>query len=285
MPRFGSHSNARFSGARARRVAAVLSITAIGATGAIVAPAQAGLLSGVLPNLGGTVTQTGQTLGGLVPVVGGVVTGVTGTVGGVIGGVQDTVTGTVDSTLGGVLDGVTGATGGVLPTATLDALLGTLTGSDPSGTVGGVVGTVGGLTGTIIGGHAVGPNGVIDASAPRPTIKVLSKLTSIGKTGKLKIQVKTNEAGIVALAGNVRPGLAVKKKGKKAGAHSRKLIKVPSVILGYRGPGTLTLTVKLSRAAQRVLGSSRGAVASVGTVASDVNRNQASDTVRIKIKR
>ena len=269
---------------RSRRVAAFTTVLALGAGATVVAaPAQASLLGGLLPNVGTILTGTGQTLGttldGIVPGVGGVVTGVTGTVGGVVGGVQDTVTGLVDQTLGGVLDG---AVGGLLPDNVLDNLLGTLL-SNSSG----VPGATGNGGPIVLAGGSVTPGGiVIDASAPRPTVKVLTKLKAIGSSGKMRMEIRTNEPGIVAVAGNVRPGVAVKaKKGAKKVAHSRKLIKVLSIVLGYRQAGKLVVTVKLSRAAQRTLGKSKDARMSIGTVASDVFKNQDSDSIRLKIKR
>jgi len=261
-----------------------MSVTALGAGASFVAaPAQAQLLGGLLPNLGTIVTGTGQTLGnvvdGVVPGVGGVVTGVTGTVGGVVGGVQGTVTGLVDQTLGGVLDG---GAGGLLPGDVLDNLLGTLLANSS-----GVPGASGNGAPIVLSGGTVTPGGVvIDASAPRPTVKVLTKLKSIGSSGKMRMEIRTNEPGIVAVAGNVRPGVAVKaKKGAKKVAHSRKLIKVPSIVLGYRQAGKLVVTVKLSRAAQRALGTSKDARMSVGTIAADLYRNQDSDNVHLKLKR
>jgi hypothetical protein len=272
---------------RSRRLAAIMSVTALGAGATVaVAPAQAaGLLGGLLPNVGTLVTGTGQTLGNtlnsILPGTGAVVTGVTGTVGGVVGGVQDSVTGVLDQTLGGVIGGTTG---GLLPDNILTGLLGTLLGNST-----GVPGATGTGTGNtiVLAGGSVGPGGVVlDASAPRPTVKVLSKLKAIGSNGKMRLEIKTNEPGIVAIAGNVRPGAAVKaKKGAKKAAHSRKLIKVPSIVLGYRKAGSLVVTVKLSRAAQRALGSSKDAKMSVGTVASDLFKNQDSDSIRLKIKR
>ena len=269
---------------RSRRVAAFTSVLALGAGATVVAaPAQASLLGGLLPNVGTIITGTGQTLGttlnGIVPGVGGVVTGVTGTVGGVVGGVQDTVTGLVDQTLGGVLDG---AVGGLLPDNVLDNLLGTLLGNSS-----GVPGATGNGGPIVLAGGSVTPGGiVIDASAPRPTVKVLTKLKAIGSSGKLRMEIKTNEPGIVAVAGSVRPGVVFVKKGAKKGAkHSRKLIKIPSIVLGYRKAGKLTVTVKLSRAAQRTLGKSKDARMSVGTVASDLFKNQDSDNIKLKLKR
>jgi hypothetical protein len=272
-----------------------MSVIAVGAGVSVAAaPAQAGIfdgllgggtqqtsgnnsLLGLLPNLGTIITQTGATLGSLIPGLGGVVTGVTGAVGGLVGGVQSTVTGLVDQTLGGLVGGATGSST-LLPTNVLNPLLGTLLHSTVAKP--GVAGTGAPI---VLSGAKIGPNGtaVVDASAPRPTVKVLSKLKGIGRDGKMRLEVRTDEPGIVAVAGNVRPGDAVKKAGK----HSRKLIKVPNVVLAYRKAGKLVVTVKLSRAAQRALGTSKNARMSIGTVASDVFRNQDSDTVSLNIGR
>ena len=271
---------------RSRRAAALISIGALGAgTAVAAAPAQAQLL-GLLPGIGTIVTGTGETLGGtldtIAPGTGGIVTGVTGTVGGVVSGVETTITGTLDETLGGLLGG---GGGGVLPDDIVNVLLGTLLGNSTAapGTPG--TGTSGGPI--VLSGGSVGPGGVIlDASAPRPTVTVLSKLKQIGRNGKMRIEIKTNEPGIVAVAGKIRPGTAVKaRKGAKRVKHSRKLIKVPQITLGYRRAGKLVVTVRLSRAAQRALGRSRNARMSVGTVAVDVFKNQDSDSTKLNIKR
>lgn len=266
-----------------RAAAAILTIGALGAgTTVAAAPAQASLLGGLLPNLGTIITNTGATLGSLIPGLGGVVTGVTGAVGGVVGGVQDTVVGVVDQTLGGVL----GGSNGLLPTGVLDTLLGTLLknstaapGTPGTGNSGGVI---------VLSGAQPGPNGaVLDASPPRTTVKVVSRLTDIGATGTMKIEVRSNEPGIVAVGGNIRPGTALKKakKGKKAVKHSRALVKVPRMTLAYRKAGKLTVTVRLSRTAQRALGGSKRAAMSVGTIAVDVFRNQDSENARLSIAR
>ncbi len=271
---------------RSRRLTALLTIGALSAgTAVVAAPAQAGLLDGVLPSVGSLVTGTGQTLAGAVPVagVGGVVTGVTGTAGGVIGGVQNTVSGVLDQTLGGVVGGGSGA----LPDDVLGSLLGTLfaNSSAAPGTPGFGGPNAGGPI--VLSGATVGPNGVVlDASAPRPTVRVLSKLRQVGRTGRMKLEIRTNEPGIVALTGNVRPGATIKaKKGHKAYKVSKKLIKVPRIVLGYRKAGKLNVTVKLSRPAQRALGKVRYAKMSVGTIAVDVFKNQDSENTRLKLKR
>ena len=276
---------------RSRRAAALLSIGALGTgTAVAAAPAHAQLLGGLLPSIGTIVTNTGDTLGGTVnsvlPGTGGTVTGVTGSVGGIVTGVESSLTGTLDQTLTGILGGGGGGGGGAaLPDNVLDTLLATLLGNSTAapGTPG--TGTSGGPI--VLSGGSVGPGGVIlDASAPRPTVKVLSKLRQIGRTGKMRIEIKTNEPGIVAVANRIRPGTAVKrKKGAKKVKHSRKLIKVPQLTLGYRRAGKLVVTVRLSRAAQRALGRSRNARMSIASVAVDVFKNQDSDNAKVTIKR
>lgn len=271
---------------RSRRAAALLSIGALGAgTAVAAAPAQAQLLGGLLPSIGTIVTGTGSALGSTVdsilPGTGGVITGVTGTVGGAVGGIESSITGVVDQTLGGILGGDTAT----LPPNVLDTLLGTLLGNSTAapGTPG--TGSSGGVI--VLSGGTVGPGGIVlDASAPRPTVKVLSKLKQIGSTGKMRMQISTNEPGIVAVLGRIRPGAATKaKKGTKPAKHSRKLIKIPQITLGYRRAGKLIVTVRLSRAAQRALGRSKDARMSVGTIAVDVFKNQDSDDAKLKIKR
>ena len=139
----------------------------------------------------------------------------------------------------------------------------------------------------MLSGGRVGPGGlVLDASAPRSTVKVLSKLKQVGKSGKMRLEIKTNEPGVIALASTVRPGAAVKAKpGAKATKVSRKLIKIPQIVLGYRKAGRLTVTVRVSRAAQRTLGKVKDARMSVGTIAVDVWKNQASENTKLKLKR
>jgi hypothetical protein len=255
-----------------RATAAVLSIAALGTgTAVVTAPAQAGLLDGVP-----SITQTGETLGGLVPGAGGVVTEVTGAVGGVVSGVEGSVSGVVDQTLGGVV----GGGGGPLPDSVVSSLLNTLLANS-----GAAPGTPGfGTSGDpiVLSGAQRGPGGILlDASAPNPKVRVLSKLKQVAKTGKMRIEIRMNEPGIVAIAGNIRPGAAVKKSRKG----SRKLIKVPQVVLAYRKAGKLVVTMKLSRSARTALGRAKNAKMSVGTIAVDVFKNQDSDRKKLKIKR
>ena len=259
---------------RSRRLSALLIIGALSAgTAVAAAPAQAGLLDGVVSTSGSLLTSPT-----------GAITNVIGTVGGVITGVEANVGGTVDQVLGGVISG----DGGRLPDDVVGTLLGTLlANSSPApGTPGFGGPNAGGPI--VLSGGQVGPGGVIllDASAPRSTVTVLSKLKQVGKTGKMKIEIKTNEPGIVAIKSNVRPGSAIKaKKGQKRAKISKKLIKIPQIVLGYRKSGKLTVTVRVSRAAQRTLGKVKDARMSVGTIAVDVYKNQDSENTKLKLKR
>ena len=262
---------------RSRRVSALLTIGALSAGTAVAAsPAQAGLLDGVLPNAGSLVTGTETTLGGALPSGGSTITDVTGPVGGVIGGVEGTVSGVLDQTLGGVIGGGTGA----LPDDVLGSLLGTLLAN--SSTAPGAPNSI------VLSGGTIGPNGqiLLDASAPRSTVTVLSKLKQVGRSGRMKLEIKTNEPGIVAIRSAVRPGAAIKaKQGQKAVKISKNLIKIPQIVLGYRRAGKLTVTVRVSRAAQRTLGRVRAAKMSGGTIAVDVWKNQDSERTKLKLKR
>ena len=98
-------------------------------------------------------------------------------------------------------------------------------------------------------------------------------------------ETMATEAGTV-LVKDIRPGAAIKaKKGQKTAKISKKLIKIPQIVLGYRKAGKLTVTVRVSRAAQRTLGKVKDARMSVGTIAVDVYKNQDSDNTKLKLKR
>lgn len=290
--------------ARAIALGAIAS-TAVAAPIATAAAAQAEprILGLPLPDLGQVVTQVGSTVGGIVdgvlPGTGAIVTETTGTVGGIITGTTQTVSDTVDQTVGGILDGSGlggivgpnapggGAAGGLLPTDALNALLQTLG-----------IPTLAG-TGT---GQSVAPDGsiVVDSRAPGVRLTVLSKLRDVKKDGRLRLQVASDEAGVVAFTSTLRPGVLAKaakpkakkktapKKARKSAAtpkHSRKVIHVPAVTLGFRQAGALKVTVQLSKTAQRNLGNARDARISVGLLAADGARNQVSERVKRSVKR
>jgi hypothetical protein len=244
--------------------------------GAAPAAAQLPLPTGSTTGLLQTTTQTAGSL----PVVGGVITGATGTVGGIVSGAQDTVTGTVGQVVGGVLDtagsalpggtggdgaaggsGGTGASSGQLPAGTVDSLLQILLSASPASGNGNVV---------------------IDDVPPSARVKVLSRISQIAHTSSLRLEISSDEAGVVAVGGALRPGYATKGHAK---GHSRRLVKWPAAVLGFRGPGKLQVTIKLSRKARINLAHSRNARVGIATVAADLRRNQKADYFKLAVKR
>jgi hypothetical protein len=274
-----------------------IATTAVAAPVATASAAQAEprIIGLPLPDLGQVVSDLGATLGGIVegvlPGTGAIVTETTGTVGGIITGTTQTVSDSVDETVGQILNGAGlggvvgpdapggGAAGGLLPTNALNSLLQTLG-----------IPTLQG-TGT---GQSVAPDGsiTIDSRAPGVTFTVLSKLRDVKKDGRLRLQVASDEAGVIAFTSTLRPGVLAKTKAgtKKAARgsavkHSRKVIHVPAVTLGFRQAGALKVTVRLSKTAQRNLGNAKDARISVGLLAADGARNQASERVKRVVKR
>jgi hypothetical protein len=243
---------------------------------ALAAPAygQLGLPLPPLPDPIQTVTQTTDPITDAVPdPTGGVVDTVTGTVGGVV----DTVTDTVDGTTGGVTGGLTDTVG-----QTIDDVLGGTLGELPLGTVDDLLGAAGlsGLNGAngLPGapGTRILPDGtiLIDKAAPVTRFKVLTRNRTVGRTGKLKLRVSSNEPSVVALVGSVRPGRAWKLHGRAKRLHSRKAIKVPKVVLAYHKAGSLRLTIQFSRRARRNIRHSYNTSVRLTLVAIDVARNQ-----------
>jgi hypothetical protein len=246
-------------------------VAGLAATAVALPAAPASALLGLnLDGVGQIVGDLGGTVGGTLPVGGGIVTDVTGTVGGVVTGIS----GTLDGTVGGVVDGVLGGdtgTGGLLSNDALSQLLGTLGLAPAAGTTGPGGTTAGGL--------------VVDARAPNARFKVLSRLARVSKTGKLRMRATTDEAGIVAFSGSMRPGKSRHTKHKAQSSAGRKAIKIPTAVLAFRSPGSLVVTIQLSRQAQRALGRARNARLSLGIVTADLLRNQAKSRVTKTVKR
>ena len=111
---------------------------------------------------------------------------------------------------------------------------------------------------------------------------VLSRISQIAHTSSLRLQVASDEAGVVALGGALRPGRPTKGHSK---GHRRTLVKWPTTVLGFRAPGKLYVTIKLSRAARVNLAHSRNARVGIATVAADLRRNQKSDYFKLAVKR
>jgi hypothetical protein len=212
------------------------------------------------------ITQTTDPITGALPdPLGGVVDTVTGTVGGVVDTVNDT-TGGVTDPVGQTIDQVLGGTLGELPLGTIDDLLGAA----------GLAGLNGANGAAGAPGVRILPDGtvLVDNRAPVTTVKILNRNRKVGRSGKLRLQISSDEPSVVAVAGSVRPGRAWKLHGKAAKRHSRKAIKIPKVVLAYRSAGALRLTIQFSRRAQRNIRQSYNSSLRLTLVAVDVARNQ-----------
>jgi hypothetical protein len=199
-----------------------------------------------------------------------------------VGTVPDPVGGVVTQTTTAVQDAVGQVLGGglpQLPTGTVDQLLGSLgvPGLDGLNGAAGQPGTV------------IGPDGAIlaDARAPVLKVKVLSTVRQISMTRKLRVQISSDEAGVVAIGGSIRPGAKRRLATRRARSqpYSRKPIRFPAMVLGFRKAGPLTVTVRFPRAAKQTLGRGRNARISVTLAAVDVARNQALSHVKRIVKR
>lgn len=216
--------------------------------------------------------------------------------GGGLGGVGSIVTGATDQVTS-TLDQVLGGTEGVLSEDALGTVLQTVTdpvagpdggpgGSDGSGGSGGsggstlVSGAPSGVTTTVPSG---GP-GAADRSAPVVTVRVVSRLAHVARTRRLRLEVRSEEAGVVALASTIRPG--VKRRSVAKGVkHRRSVIHVPTVVLAFRQAGTLTVELRLKAADAARLGRSRDGRMSVGLLTADVARNQRSERFKRHLRR
>jgi hypothetical protein len=193
-----------------------------------------------------------------------------------VGGLLQDVTGALPAPVGGTVDDVLGGTLGELPAGTVDDLLGSA----------GVAGLDGARGAPGSPGVTVLPDGTIlvDSRPPVTGVKVLSKARQVGKTGKLRLRISSDEPGIVALGGTVRPGIARKVHGHRLRHHSRKPIHLPSAVLAYRKAGALKVAIQLSRKAQRNLRRGYNARLSLALVALDVARNQQRRSVKRIVK-
>jgi len=108
------------------------------------------------------------------------------------------------------------------------------------------------------------------------SIRVLSTLRSIRATGRLRLRIRTADAGNVVVSGRVRPGPSVARRAR----HSRKVIKLKRVSLGHVRAGTRTVSMKLSRTARRTLGRSRS-----GRLLVRMQVDSAVTSVALRIKR
>ena len=246
----------------------ILAALAVALALPVAATAQLGLPT--IPDPTQVVTDTTGTLTGVVSDPTGTVTSTVTDPTGTVGSVVDTVTGTVDGTTGGIttpisqtVDQVLGGTLGTLPTGTIDDLLGAAGLAGKNGTNG-------------ANGVTVLPDGtvVVDKRPPNTTVRVLDRNKKVGRTGKLRLQISSDEPSVVALVGTVKPGRAWHLRGRAKRRHSRKAIKLPKVVLAYRKAGALRLTIQFSRSAQRNIRGSYNSAVRLSLVAVDVARNQ-----------
>lgn len=120
----------------------------------------------------------------------------------------------------------------------------------------------------------------IHGAGPKLGIKVQSNLRSIAKSGRLRLAVRADEPAAVRLSSLVRVGPSMDRV-----ATSRKLVKVPSTVLGASGSGTQNVSIQITRAARRALGGARTAKISVLAEATDAFGNQSSQRMKLRIKR
>ena len=237
----------------------------------VAAHAQLGL---PLPDPTQVITQTTDTITGVVSDPTGTVTSTVTDPTGTVGSVIDTVTGTVDGATGGATGGVTDTIG-----QTIDQVLGGTLGTLPTGTIDDLLGAAG-LNGANGANGAPGvkvlPDGtvVIDKRPPTTKVTVLDRNRKVGRNGKLRLQISSDEPSVVALVGSVKPGRAWKLHGRAKKLHSRKAVKIPKVLLAYRKAGALRVTIQFSRGAERNIRGSYNSTVRLSLDAVDVARNQ-----------
>lgn len=251
-----------------RRTARTLAITTL-TTAAVAVPAA-----------GAAAAERETRLAGLpLPDAGQVLADLTGTttIGGILTDATTQLEATIDAVLEDVLAGSAlgqilgpsagggGDAGGLLPADALESLLLTL--GIPT-----------------VKAPAPGEPVVIDARAPGVTVKLrTTKLRNTGRDGRLKLLVTSDEPGVVMLRSAIRPGKARARRFKES--HSRKLIRVPAVTLGFKRAGSLKVTIKLSRGARRTLNRARDMRMSVAMVAADAAQNQEATRVKRRLTR
>jgi hypothetical protein len=154
-------------------------------------------------------------------------------------------------------------------------------------------GASGGSNVRLVGGGSVagtsgssGPAGSVldDGRAPMASVRIVSRLSRVAATRRLRVEVRSDEPGVVAFSSTIRPG--VKRRGvAKRVAHSRSVIHVPTVVLAFRSAGTLTVDLRLRAADAARLGRARNGRMSVGILTADVARNQSSERLKRHLRR
>ena len=196
-----------------------------------------------------------------VPIVGGVVTTATG------------ATGQILSSLGSP----TGSAGASVPPATVDSLISSLLGGSGGATTS-APGTSGSSSGagtpTSGAGSAAG-----DTKAPVLAVKVLSKLRTAARTGRLRLRVSSSEPSVVALAGLLRAGQPRRVGGRTLHV-SHQLVHLKGVVLAFRQAGALPVTIAVPRQWRKSLADARSARLAVQAWAADLARNQSRKSLK-----
>ena len=117
-----------------------------------------------------------------------------------------------------------------------------------------------------------------DLRAPGVAVRVLSRARRAAQTGRLRVAVRIDEPGVVALAAALRPGAKVR---SARGRHWRGVIHGAPVVQVLATPGEHVVALKLPRENRRHLGRARDARVSLAVLGADAARNQ----VGFRVKR
>ena len=206
-------------------------------------------------------------------------------VGSIVPGTEQ-ITSTLDQVLAGV-DGVLSQDGlGEMlvtitdPAAGPVAAPGSPGASGPAGASSSETRLVGGSVTTMPSGTA----GTADRRAPMATVRIVSRLSQVARMRRLRLEVRSDEAGVVALASTIRPGSKRRGVAKRV-KHKRSVIHMPTVVLAFRQAGKLTVDLRLKAADAARLGRSKNGRMSVGLLTADVARNQASERLKRHLRR
>ena len=195
-----------------------------------------------------------------------------GSVGGLLPGVGQVVDGTT-KTLDDTLDKVLGGSTAALPPDVLGDVLGAPAPSSPS------------PSGTPAPPRITSaPGSVADTRAPMASVRVLSRLKDVGRTGRLRVEVRSDEAGVVAFTTMVRPGAKRRGVAKKL-RHDRSVIHIAPVVVAFNRAGAVPVSLRLTKSAQRRLNRSRNGRMSVGLLTADAARNQAAERLKRHLAR
>jgi hypothetical protein len=123
-----------------------------------------------------------------------------------------------------------------------------------------------------------------DTRAPLASVRVVSRLSGVARQRRLRVEVRSDEPGVVAFSSTIRPG--AKRRGvPKATPHRRSVIHVPAVVLAFRSAGTMTVDLKLSAKDAATLGRAKNGRMSIGLLSADVARNQATERLKRHLRR